>query len=81
MKDAVISYFSSWDFFRLFRLLLGVIILTEAIGRSDIMLGIFAFIFSAMAVFNMGCCGSSGCYTPNQRNREANGDTQYTDIK
>lgn len=81
MMEAVISYFRSWDFFRLFRLALGIIILIEAIGSADWMLGILSLIFSAMAVFNLGCSGSSACYAPDPKNLEQTKDIHYTEIK
>ena len=55
---------SGWNFMRVIRLALGVFIIVQAFVLKDALLGILGFMFSGMALFNMGCCGTGGCAVP-----------------
>jgi hypothetical protein len=61
MKNTI---FSNWNLMRLFRLVLGIIILVQAIEHRDVLSGILALAFMAMPIFNIGCCGTKGCAVP-----------------
>ena len=54
----------NWNFMRLLRLGLGVFIIVQAITLQDWTMGILGVAFTAMPIFNIGCCGAGNCYTP-----------------
>lgn len=55
------AFLSNWTFFRLLRLVLGIMMLIQAIMLKDVLLGIAAVVFSIMALSNIGCCGVNAC--------------------
>lgn len=61
MKDVV---FNNWSIIRFLRLGIGLAIIVQAIIASDILFGLAGLLFTGMAVFNAGCCGSSACAPP-----------------
>ena len=60
-------YLSNWNFMRLLRLALGVIILIQGINSNDWMFIIAGALFSLMPVLNIGCCGAGSCSIPSNR--------------
>jgi len=50
-----------WNFMRVIRLLMGLYILAESIRTQDWLFGFAGFFLTATAVWNIGCCGVSGC--------------------
>ncbi|HVX24893.1 MAG TPA: hypothetical protein VHB70_01025 [Parafilimonas sp.] len=60
------QYLNNWNFIRLLRLALGIIILIEGINTNDWMYIIAGVLFSLMPVFNIGCCGMGSCSIPNK---------------
>lgn len=57
------SFFNNWNFSRVLRLSLGLIVLVQAIMSKDTMLAFFAALFVAMPIFNVGCCSTGNCAT------------------
>lgn len=55
--------FSGWNFMRIFRLVLGLIILAQGIWGHDLLSSGMGIFLSLMAVLNTGCCGVYGCDT------------------
>jgi hypothetical protein len=55
--------FSNWTFIRFLRLVMGLVIIGQGMVSKDALFGIAGFLFTVMALFNTGCCGSGGCYT------------------
>jgi len=55
------SLLNSFSLMRLLRLVIGVIGAGQAFITSDWLLGAAGFFLIGMAVFNIGCCGISGC--------------------
>ena len=55
---------NNWSFLRVVRLLAGIAIIIQAIVNKDTVFGVAGFLFTIMALFNTGCCGTGGCYTP-----------------
>jgi hypothetical protein len=78
MKQAILT---NWTFSRVLRLILGVVIVAQAISLGDATLGTVGLLFTLMPVFNIGCCGAGGCYTPLKKT-EANDakDITYEEI-
>jgi hypothetical protein len=43
--------------------------------------GMFALFFLAQAVFNIGCCGTSGCNAPQKKDDNSNEPLDYEEVK
>ncbi|PBQ30693.1 hypothetical protein CNR22_02525 [Sphingobacteriaceae bacterium] len=50
-----------WNFMRVFRLGLAILVLMEAWKSSQILFAGLGGILLFQALINVGCCGSSGC--------------------
>ncbi|MEO5943142.1 MAG: hypothetical protein ABIP30_04420 [Ferruginibacter sp.] len=61
MKQSILN---NWNYTRVLRLVIGIAILVQGILTKDILFGIAGLLFTAMAVFNAGCCGPEGCNVP-----------------
>ncbi|MEO7047517.1 MAG: hypothetical protein ABI091_19615 [Ferruginibacter sp.] len=61
MKQSILN---NWNYIRLLRLVIGIAIMVQGILTKDILFGIAGLLFTAMAVFNAGCCGTAGCNVP-----------------
>lgn len=57
------NYLEGWNVMRLLRLILGIIIIVQGIQGSDWSFILLGSLFSLMPIFNVGCCGASGCNT------------------
>jgi hypothetical protein len=77
MKQTILS---NWNLFRFLRLAIGVAIMVQAILVKDGMLVMAGLLFSGMAVFNVGCCGTTGCYPPAKKRTESTGDITYEEV-
>jgi hypothetical protein len=56
-------YLAGWDFMRIFRLVMGVVALGQAIAMRELLLGAAGSFLIFMAMANIGCCGVNGCVT------------------
>lgn len=74
------SIFSSWNFMRIVRLVIGIAILVQAFIAKDVLFGIAGLLFTSMAIFNAGCCGTSGCYKAPEKNIETRKDIIYEEV-
>jgi hypothetical protein len=72
--------FTNWHFMRFIRLGLGIIITIQAIANKDALFIFLGVAFSAMAIFNYGCCGTSGCYTPIKKSNISTNDISYEEV-
>jgi len=52
---------SGWNFMRIFRLGLGLLVLIQSLFIGDYLFSAFGVFFIFQALTNTGCCGSSGC--------------------
>lgn len=73
---------NNWDWFRVLRLAIGVMVLIQSIQMNDKWLMLFATLFTLMPILNMGCCGVSNCASqpqtmPNGKEEEI----EYEEIK
>lgn len=57
------EYFQGWNITRIFRLILGVVIVIQGVKANDWMFILLGAGFAAMPLFNVGCCNGS-CETP-----------------
>ena len=65
---------------RFVRLGLGIAIIAQAIANKDSLFIFFGAAFSAMAIFNYGCCGASGCYVPPKNSNNTTTDISYEEV-
>ncbi len=77
MKQAI---FTNWTFFRVLRLLIGLAIIVQAIIAKDSLFGLAGLVFTSMAVFNAGCCGTGGCNTPIKKTEKPLKDITYEEV-
>jgi len=72
---------TNWNFFRIFRLLIGVTIMVEAFIMKDAAFGAAGLAFSLMAIFNTSCCGMNSCSTPIKKSNSEIEQVTYEEIK
>lgn len=74
--------FSNWTLIRFLRLVMGIAIIAQAAVAKDALFGIAGFLFTIMALFNTGCCGSGGCYTEAPKNtpKKSTENIQYEEV-
>ena len=77
MKQTILT---NWTFLRFLRLILGLAVIAQAIILKDTLLGVAGLLFSSMAVFNFGCCGSAGCAAPAKKSGKTINDTTYEEV-
>lgn len=78
MKQTILT---NWTFLRVLRLLVGLAVIVQALIVSDPLLGAAGLLFSSMAVFNAGCCGTARCATPTKRSSSKSvNETTYEDV-
>jgi hypothetical protein len=77
MKQIIMSH---WNFMRMLRLILGIVIIVQAVIGKDPLLGILGILFSSMAVFNIGCCGTKGCQTSDKKTSGIAKDISYEEV-
>ena len=70
---------SQWHIMRIIRLMIGIMIIAQAFAGRNVMVGILGVIFTAMALFNVGCCGSNGCI-PNKKSRNNPNEFTYEEV-
>jgi hypothetical protein len=57
------SFLKNWNFFRVLRLLMGLLILAQAFVSKDILFGLAGLLFTLMPLLNQGCCSiQSQCH-------------------
>ena len=77
MKKAI---FTNWTFIRFLRLGMGIAIIVQAIIARDVLLGFLGLLLTAMPLFNIGCCGTQGCYVPPGRDQDKAKDIIYEEV-
>lgn len=79
MKNRILQ---GWTFWRFVYLLMGVVVLTEAIMNRQWPGLIFGGYFTAMAVFNFGCAAGA-CYTPPPKRtvKTGEGELKFEEVK
>ncbi|MBA3900016.1 MAG: hypothetical protein H0X62_07370 [Bacteroidetes bacterium] len=60
---------SHWDYVRWLRLLIGIGFLIGSIISRDGLTALVGGFFLFQAVFNISCCGASGCATGTSKNQ------------
>lgn len=77
MKQTI---FTNWNFMRFLRLGLGMAVLVQAVLARDTMFALLGILFTAMPVFNIGCCGTNSCHVPPQKKTELNKEISYEEV-
>lgn len=77
MKQTI---FTNWTFMRFLRLGLGLAVLVQAVIAKDVLFALLGLGFTAMPVFNIGCCGSGGCYVPPEKEGKGTKDIVYEEV-
>lgn len=65
---------------RFLRLALGLAVLVQAIIAKDVLFVLLGLGFTAMPVFNIGCCGTNGCYVPPAKKEVNANDISYEEV-
>ncbi len=71
---------SNWNLIRFIRLALGIAIIVQSAMAGNWTMGILGLAFTAMPVFNIGCCGNSGCATPVNKLSETKKNISYEEV-
>lgn len=71
----------NWDLFRIIRLGIGVVILIQALITKDITSGLIGAMFTAMPIFNMGCCSTMGCSPSRTSHKVDTDEISFEEIK
>lgn len=66
----------NWHFMRILRVVLSVAILIQAWYAKDGTTAVIGFLLLAMGLFNIGCCGPAGCYTPIKKEKKVSPNEQ-----
>jgi hypothetical protein len=77
MKHAILY---NWNFFRALRLILGIIIIVQAVMSREWIFGIAGLFFAGMALFNQGCCGTGACSIPIKKDLTINKEITYEEV-
>lgn len=77
MKETL---FQNWNWMRALRLIIGIIIIIQAIMSKDWLWGYAGVFFSAMAILNLGCCGSGTCYAPIKKDKDSTKAVIYEEV-
>ena len=77
------EYLQGWNMTRIFRLVLGVVIVIQGIKANDWMFIFLGAAFAAMPLFNVGCCSTGSCETPIRKTDSvvAQKDVEFEEIK
>ena len=59
---------------------MGIAVLVPAVIARDILFAILGLVFTAMPVFNIGCCGTQGCYRPLNKDQEKAKGITYEEV-
>lgn len=65
----------NWTPMRVIRLLLGGMIVVQAINEKNILFGVLGLLFGGLAICNLGCCGGGAC---SSSIKETNNSTEFT---
>ena len=55
------TLFNQWNFMRFIRLGIGIAIMVQAIQAENMAMFVLGLLFTAMPLFNIGCCSMDGC--------------------
>lgn len=74
------TIFSNWTVMRFLRLAMGIAILAQAVMAKDMLFALAGIIFTAMPVFNVGCCGAAGCAALPPKKQNTTKEIMYEEV-
>ena len=74
MNNKMNHILKNWDFARIVRLLLGVLITIYSISSKDYIFLVLGGLLLFQAIMNISCCGSAGCSTDTKYKENIYGD-------
>lgn len=78
------TLFANWDLMRVIRVIIGASFIGQGIASHQTSLWLMGSLFTAMAVLNVGCFGSSNCGVQNNTSvskPENSDEVTYEEIK
>jgi len=81
MRNTILN---NWIFFRITRLVLGIVLVIQAVQQQFWAAGLLGGVLLFQAIANTGCCGSAGCGVPPARkNNESRSldSVEYDEVK
>ncbi len=76
------NYLSNWNFMRIVRLALGIMIIVQGVQVQEWLFIVLGGLFSLMPVLNIGCCGASRCSTQiPKNNKNVTEEIAYEEVK
>lgn len=84
MENIKSTLLENWNFMRILRLGLSIIILIQAFQMHDPLFGVFGAFFLIQALTNTGCCAGGNCTTTiSDSKRNSNGieNVEFEEIK
>lgn len=72
---------SNWNIMRLLRLAMGVFVVWQGVLAHEWALVVMGCIFSLLAIFNIGCCGTAACNIAAKSQKSQNKDITFEEIK
>lgn len=72
---------SGWNVVRIIRLILGVMLVIQAIQTKFWGAGLLGGLLLFQAITNTGCCGASGCAVPVNKSKQNVDTIEYEEVK
>jgi hypothetical protein len=76
----IAALLKNWSFFRLLRLLVGIMIVIQAIEIRDVILVLLGGVFCFMPLFNIGCCSVNTCFVSKVKSTNDKTDIDYEEV-
>ncbi|MBK7640191.1 MAG: hypothetical protein IPJ22_09140 [Bacteroidetes bacterium] len=74
------NYLRGWNFMRVFRLIMGIIIIIQGVDSMQWNVIFLGGLFSLLPILNIGCCSSAGCASSKINKDEANKTLIYEEV-
>ena len=74
------TIFNNWNLMRFLRLGLGMAIVVQFVMAANWTMVLLGLLFTAMPVFNIGCCGSTGCSPTVKKSFTSTKDITYEEV-
>ena len=83
MSNLLLSMRSGWHIVRIIYLIIGAMLLVQAMQSRELPFALVGGIFLFQSIFNTGCCGMSGAFKAHDKAeaQKSLDDTEYTEIK
>jgi hypothetical protein len=59
---------------------MGIAILVQAFITKELLFALAGIMFTAMPIFNLGCCGTNGCAAPQSKKQDTSKETVYEEV-